>query len=611
MDAVNPFKTTGWEKAARVNCTILVLLSVAMITLSGAALSHGAQTALFLYSGDCNSGNTTTINLVLHLLINAVSTLVAQELHYWLLRQWVSHETRANLITYSVLALSSIPIHLLFNSTVFRTDYRGADFHLTIATEEFTKGGTYFPPGASLQFPGLSPHGSNWSEVGDCCSWAPGALGKLSALATQAGKWKRLDINECRQEYASCKGVKKYSNIRDDMRNLGKDQRLFWDKYIPPKQANHFFYDTQCAVRTVTTYNLPGACRNRMHYALSEPRPSALDISVDYCLAQPLKSTCMPLITPGDAIASFITKPDEITIGYCTMGHEKIQKIVNYSSITIGISVAIGLFIIAVDGALKDSSDIARGGFFPSDNSPLITLDFTLITAVLLANSPQLLLTFCYFAYNNIFTHLQSALEWARFSNTFSPLRVTDPKGQQLSTYRLQLPYRYSLFLIISRYYWYYISRRDASLPPDAAILVGYSPTALLTLILVAVFLALIPPIWSSIKRLPPNMAIPGCNSLALSAACHVFRRSHSRDASFELLGGNTADSSICDAELEEMDERYLEKLAQSKLRWSVIDMPPEWYTEHGYDPALVGHLGFGALEGGGVAAPLWGHLYA
>ncbi|KAI3319830.1 hypothetical protein HD806DRAFT_547722 [Xylariaceae sp. AK1471] len=697
MDAINPFKTTGWKKAAKVNCMILVLLSVAMIILSSIALFHGAQTAIFLYSGDCISGKATAINLALHLVINVVSTLVAlnspsrdeiDQAHSRGL--WLDigvSSIRNTLKLPSVLALSSIPIHLLFNSTVFKTDYRG---------------------GASLQFLGMSLHSLIGSKASDHCSsilgpWAYGflvnsseyhgdsslALRELSALATEAGEWKRLNINECRQEYASCKGLKEYSNVilvaekpggwvRGDMWDLGEDETRFWDKHIPQNRPTIYFSTLRCSPS--------------MHFALSEPQPSALDISVAYCLAQPLASTCkvdvspillllvtifvvlktstatfitislsrprqVPLITPGDAIASFINSPDTTTHGYCTMGHEGIQKVpkseivshspiprpwhgsqkrwaaaipwsawvISYLSITIGIGATVGLFAMAVHGALQDSSDITRGGFFPSDNSPVITLPFTLITAVLLANSPQLLLTFSYLAYNNIFTHLQSAIEWAKFGNTFSPLRVTDPKGEQISKYRLQLPYKYSLLLIAFRYYWYDISLRDASLPPDAAILVGYSPTALLTLMLVAIFLALIPPIWSSIRRLPLNIVVPGCNSLALSAACHVSRLSHdtakigapgdttspSSLASSMPRSSSNADSSMRDTQLEKSHQPHLENLAQRKLRWGVIDMPPEWYTEHGYDPALVGHLGFGTLEGGGVAAPLWRHLYA
>lgn len=64
----------------------------------------------------------------------------------------------------------------------------------------------------------------------------------------------------------------------------------------------------------------------------------------------------------------------------------------------------------------------------------------TFEVAVLIANAPQLFLSFAYLAYNNLFTRLQMAKEWAFMSVEYVPLRVTDPKGQQVSTYRLQLP---------------------------------------------------------------------------------------------------------------------------------------------------------------------------
>ncbi len=76
MDALSPSKTAGWKKGAKVNCTILVVVSLIMIGLSSIALTNGFQTALFFYSGNCSGGNITTINLGLHLLINVVSTLV-------------------------------------------------------------------------------------------------------------------------------------------------------------------------------------------------------------------------------------------------------------------------------------------------------------------------------------------------------------------------------------------------------------------------------------------------------------------------------------------------------------------------------------------------------
>ncbi|KAI8951405.1 hypothetical protein F4801DRAFT_589786 [Xylaria longipes] len=831
MDAINPFKTAGWKRAARVNCAILVVLSATLIGLSSTALSHGFKTALFFYAGSCSGRNVTTINIALHLLINVVSTLVvilnspsreeidrAHAAGSWLDVGVSSIRNTFRLSKFksscwTVLVLSSIPIHLLFNSAVFRTDYRGAEFHLTIATEDFTKGATYFPPGASLIFLGLAsvdldkykwnedPSISRYDANGVAEGYADygfqvspsdyddensPVLRNISTTAKDAGQWTKLDADACKEAYASCQGLSEHGNVvlvvnkpggwvRDDMWKLRSNESRFWDRYVPPDQPNHIFFDAQCSVHSNYNSNRASDCSNacmsalgkppisqgyygpyytdiyspdieadwtsysfinisvleavfgeelgwyleryQMHHTASDFRPSALDLSIDHCLVQPIETTCRvgvapallltvtlfvvvktcaaiivttsmgharqePLVTPGDAIASFITQPDAITAGYCTMSHGRIpeafrsyssppqsgarpwfgartvwasaipksQWVTSYLFITIGIGICIGLLSMAV-------STVNSGGFFPSNNSPSIPLNFTLVNSVLLANTPQLLLTFCYFTYNNIFTHLHSAQEWAQFGYGFFPLRVTDPKGHQLSTYRLQLPYRYSLSLMVvsiflhwvlantiyvlisvGGYYRYDSTLSDSSLPADAAALVGYSPTALLTLTIASIILALIPPIWSLLTRLPPNIVVPGCNSLSLSAACHVSDlsyatrkadspnditspapsafslqrfgiRSLGRDANYELLGDGNRESSIDDVEFEKSGENRLERIAQSKLSWGVIRMPQEWYTRHGYDPMLIGHLGFGVIKDG-VAPPLWGHLY-
>jgi hypothetical protein len=58
--------------------------------------------------------------------------------------------SRFKTISWVVLLLSSIPVHLLTNSTVFQTDQRRSDFHLTIANEGFVDDAKFYPPGASL-----------------------------------------------------------------------------------------------------------------------------------------------------------------------------------------------------------------------------------------------------------------------------------------------------------------------------------------------------------------------------------------------------------------------------------------------------------------------------
>lgn len=68
------------------------------------------------------------------------------------------------------------------------------------------------------------------------------------------------------------------------------------------------------------------------------------------------------------------------------------------------------------------------GSFFESDQNAFSGTPFTFFEGVLTANSPQLLLSFCYLAYNNLFTRLQMAREWVLYSEEYHPLRVTDPQ---------------------------------------------------------------------------------------------------------------------------------------------------------------------------------------
>ena len=68
-----------------------------------------------------------------------------------------------------------------------------------------------------------------------------------------------------------------------------------------------------------------------------------------------------------------------------------------------------------------------------------------------MTNTPQILISLFYLTYNQLLTRLVLAREWARFaSGKPQPLRVTYPRGSQVSTYFLSLPLRYSIPLLIT-----------------------------------------------------------------------------------------------------------------------------------------------------------------
>jgi len=172
-----------------------------------------------------------------------------------------------------------------------------------------------------------------------------------------------------------------------------------------------------------------------------------------------------------------------------------------------------------------------------------------------------------YFVYNSLFTRLQVEKEWNTYSKDYQPLRVTAPVGEQVSTYRLQLPYRYSIplitisiilhWLVSNTLYVFIIEGGKLTIPcytplpnplpltsrpgyyafpsyiletnplqglglsPDAYIGIGFSSLAILAVFTLACILILVP-IALCIPRLKGDMVIGGSNSKVISAACHA-----------------------------------------------------------------------------------------
>ena len=232
------------------------------------------------------------------------------------------------------------------------------------------------------------------------------------------------------------------------------------------------------------------------------------------------KQSDMTLVTFGDAVASFLDTPDSLTKGRCLMGKVDVnkgplrwrlenQKVPNtappalnyyapsrrrwFSAASIRRWViTMGLYIISLIAA---ASLLGAGvsalnwkapgqsafslGFGTVDSRTLInsSLPDNLVSAVLLANLPQAICSFLYVTFNGLITSMLLAAEWSRkrfidFSplrtqadrstHTIGyflrpkPLRVTTRRGGQRSTYYLQLPYTYSvpLVLVSAILYW-------------------------------------------------------------------------------------------------------------------------------------------------------------
>ena len=155
------------------------------------------------------------------------------------------------------------------------------------------------------------------------------------------------------------------------------------------------------------------------------------------------------------------------------------------------------------------------------------------IATVLVANSPQILLSFLYFSYNGVFTCMLLAEEWSAYGTKKRFLRVTSPTGGQRSTYRLQLPYRYSVPLLIgsSTLHWLVsqsiflarVSTVDSAgveISGAAISTCGYSPMAMIFVLILGSVIVLLG-ICFGFRKSRGGMPLAGSCSAAISAACH------------------------------------------------------------------------------------------
>ena len=124
------------------------------------------------------------------------------------------------------------------------------------------------------------------------------------------------------------------------------------------------------------------------------------------------------------------------------------------------------------------------------------------------------------------------AEEWSLYATKRKFLRVTSPTGGQRSTYRLQLPYRYGIPLLMasSMLHWLvsesiFLARINVmysgvELSGIGLSTCGYSPMAMIFVIILGSFIVLLG-ICFGFRKSRGGMPLAGSCSAAISAACH------------------------------------------------------------------------------------------
>ncbi len=183
-------------------------------------------------------------------------------------------------------------------------------------------------------------------------------------------------------------------------------------------------------------------------------------------------------------------------------------------------------------------------GFGTITSESLVSLHFSpneLTLTIIVANLPQLVLSFRYLTYNGLFTCMLLVDEWNDYAISRELLRVTQPAGDQRSTYRLQLPYKYGIpWIVLSGLLHWLVSQsiflaRVTVFPDGPRLMHGerppentydsistceYSSIAIISTIILG-FLVVMLGIANGFRKYKPGMPLARSCSAAISAVCH------------------------------------------------------------------------------------------
>ncbi|QRD86480.1 hypothetical protein F9C07_7328 [Aspergillus flavus] len=309
----------------------------------------------------------------------------------------------------------------------------------------------------------------------------------------------------------------------------------------------------------------------------------ACNIVKVYCMYMTARTDHKEIfLTVGDALSSFLDRPDPTTKGHCLLSREDIiygfrfcnsrtlaldtinpshdtgfhtslpqllperkrwfraaswrRWVFTYIVFSACVAVAIALYSRALSSGSADVTGIGSNLGMGKPNSSTILFDgANFIALALLASTPQLVFSALYLLCNGLFTCMLAVAEYNDFATQRKPLRVTWPKGEQRSTYYLSLPYRYSIPLItVSVVIHWLLSQciflvkintfdvhgKRSYYAGRQVTACGWSPLPMFITIIVG-GTAMMVLAGFSLRRLRSYMPLASSCSAALSAACH------------------------------------------------------------------------------------------
>ncbi|CAI6341942.1 unnamed protein product [Periconia digitata] len=582
----------GWRFGA-INCAITATV-IFLVNLIITIVCTTYQKKGVLYWGDCNK--VEKINSILHWIINLLSTALLSSSNYSM--QCLSAPTRKDVdiahgrgkwldigilsvrnlrcinttrgILWIVLMLSSLPLHLLYNSVVY----------MSLTSSSYRVHG--FVESATV-------HG----------------LPALQNLTTSNG-FERLSVLDCFNAYAT-----EMQTSWGELYLIARDEDAFLPSNVKPIWAGIYILGNGGGIISSPNYlssHFSWMCENsqgsRCIPDTQKLRENATKgyiagYQVQYCISKKVQRSCnvywntqiaiivtvlnflkavliyytafwtrdKPLMSIGDAVISFLQTPDPTTINMCLVSKHNFAKAkYNFDAgqrrwqskkylwkdapsktrwilflllLILAIAFASYLLCLGIQDlglSREESLKIFKTlGFAALD--PRAVKRYPNIRGVysytFLANIPQVIVSLIYFSYNSLFTSMLLAYEWSTYSYKKKGIRVSvKAEGAQRSSYFLSLPYRFALPLMaISSISHWLVSQSVffvAFFNPDNLGVVdpfvysfGYSPIAIIITISVGVTI-LITTIGFGFIPYKPGTNLVGSCSAAISAACHT-----------------------------------------------------------------------------------------
>jgi hypothetical protein len=286
-----------------------------------------------------------------------------------------------------LIAITSLPLHLLFNSSVYDTD-ADTEFIVVLANEGFVQGGNYSLPGVGWEFYDGNQYQSDLPlSIGNADDSEP-FLREIDYIAKSAPGWQRLDGSQCYDAYSGASGGTGPLSGRDrrhlvmilasDNNNTGWNVSTDWNQgdtemYYPIIETTNTLWDAGNKSTTTSPdtyyaccgayFNNPTSLQSGSPWEFEWPTPDEGDgagnMTAIYCLSEQIEGFCKtqisnmlffvvflcclgksvfctitilylwhsrPLSTVGDAVESFICTPDPTTKGMCTFGWRDFSR---------------------------------------------------------------------------------------------------------------------------------------------------------------------------------------------------------------------------------------------------------------------------------------------